>query len=34
MAQDEKGKAAEADEVRMEMMEMAGEVGVKWTGSI
>ena len=26
-----KGKATGADEVRLEMMEMAGEVGVKWT---
>ena len=33
MAQDEKGKATGADEVWLEMMEMAGEVGVKWTGS-
>ena len=31
-AQDEKGKATGADEVRLEVMEMAGEVGVKWTG--
>ena len=30
--QDEKGKATGADEVRLEMMEMAGELGVKWTG--
>ena len=30
-AQDEKGNATEADEVRLEMLEMAGEVGVKWT---
>ena len=27
-----KGKATGADEVRLEMLEMAGEVGVKWTG--
>ena len=33
-AQDEKGKATEADEVRLEMMKMAGEVGVKWTGRL
>ena len=33
-AQDEKGKATGADEVRLEMMEMAGEVGVKWTGRL
>ena len=30
-AQDEKGTATRADEVRLEMMEMAGEVGVKCT---
>ena len=29
-----KGKAAGADEVRLEMLEMAGEVGVKWTGRL
>ena len=33
-AQDEKGKATWADEVRLEMLEMAGEVGVKWTGRL
>ena len=27
-----KGKATGADEVRLEMLEMTGEVGVKWTG--
>ena len=27
-------KATGADEVRLEMLEMAGEVGVKWTGII
>ena len=27
-----KGKATGADEVRLEVMEMAGEVGVNWTG--
>ena len=26
-----KGKATGADEVRLEMLEMTGEVGVKWT---
>ena len=30
----EKGKAAGADEVRLEMLEMAGEVGVKWKGRL
>ena len=29
-----KGKATGADEVRQEMLEMAGEVGVKWTGRL
>ena len=29
-----KGKATVADEVRLEMLEMAGEVGVKWTGRL
>ena len=29
-----KGKATGADEVRLEMLEMAGEVGVKWTGRL
>ena len=29
-----KCKATGADEVRLEMMEMAGEVGVKWTGRL
>ena len=29
-----KGKATGANEVRLEMMEMAGEVGVKWTGRL
>ena len=33
-AQDEKDKATGADEVRLEMMEMAGEVGVNWTGRL
>ena len=35
-AQDEKGKATEADEVRLSlaMLEMSGEVGVKWTGRL
>ena len=33
-AQDEKGKATGTDEVRLEMLEMAGEVGVKWTGRL
>ena len=33
-AHDEKGKATGADEVRLEMMEMAGKVGVKWTGRL
>ena len=28
----EKGKATGADEVRLDMMTMAGEMGVKWTG--
>ena len=28
------GKATGADEVRLEMLEMAGEVGVKWTGRL
>ena len=28
------GKATGADEVRLEMLEMAGEVGVKWTGTL
>ena len=28
------GKATGADEVRLEMLEMAGEVGVKWTGKL
>ena len=32
--QNEKGKATGADEVRLEMLEMAGEVGVKWTGRL
>ena len=27
-----KGKTTGADEVRLEMLEMAGEVGVEWTG--
>ena len=30
----EKSKATEADEVRLEMMEMAGEVVVMWTGRL
>ena len=29
-----KGKATGADEVRLEMLEMAGEVEVKWTGRL
>ena len=29
-----KGKATGADEVRLEMLDMAGEVGVKWTGRL
>ena len=29
-----KGKATGADEVRLDMLEMAGEVGVKWTGRL
>ena len=29
-----KGKATGTDEVRLEMLEMAGEVGVKWTGRL
>ena len=29
-----KGKATGADEVRLEMLKMAGEVGVKWTGRL
>ena len=29
-----KGKATEADEVRLEMLEMAGEVRVTWTGRL
>ena len=29
-----KGKATVADEVRLAMLEMAGEVGVKWTGRL
>ena len=33
-AQDEKGKATGADEVRLTMMGMAGEVRVKWTGRL
>ena len=28
------GKATGADEVRLEMLEMGGEVGVKWTGML
>ena len=31
-AQYEKGKATGADELRLETLEMAGELGVKWTG--
>ena len=30
----QKGKATGADGVRLEMLEMAGEVGVKWTGRL
>ena len=33
-AQYEKGKAIRAEEVRLDMMEMAGEVGFKWTGRL
>ena len=33
-AQDEKGRATGADEVPVEMLEMVGEVGVKWTGRL
>ena len=29
-----KGKATGADEVRLDMLEMAREVGVKWTGKL
>ena len=29
-----KGKATGADEVRLEMLEMVGDVGVKWTGRL
>ena len=29
-----KGKATEADEVRLDMLEMAGDVGVMWTGGL
>ena len=29
-----KGKAIGADEVRLEMLEMAGEMGIKWTGRL
>ena len=29
-----KGKATGADKVRLEMLEMAGEVAVKWTGRL
>ena len=29
-----KGKATGADEVRLETLEMTGEVGVKWTGRL
>ena len=29
-----KGKATGADEVRLDMLEMAGEVGVAWTGRL
>ena len=29
-AQDEKDNATGADEMRLEMLEMAGEMGVKW----
>ena len=29
-----KGKAIAADEVRLEMLEMTGEAGVKWTGRL
>ena len=31
MYQMKKGKATWVDEVRLHMLEMAGEVGVKWT---
>ena len=33
-AQAGKNKATGADEVRLEMLEMAGEVGVNWTGRL
>ena len=33
-AQDEKGKSTGADEARLEMMEIVGEVGVKGTGRL
>ena len=33
-AQHAKGKATGADKERLEMMEIAGEVGVKWTGRL
>ena len=33
-AHDEKGKATGADEVRLEMLEMAGDVGVQWPGRL
>ena len=32
--QDEKSKATGADALRLEMLEMAGEVRVKWTGRL
>ena len=32
--QDEKGKETGVDEVRLHMLEMAVEVGVKWTGRL
>ena len=34
IAQYEKVKATRADELRLEMLEMAGEVGVKWKGRL
>ena len=33
-AQDEKGKETGADEMWLDVIEMAGEVGVKWAGML
>ena len=33
-AQDEKGKATWADEVRLDVLETAGEVGARWRGRL